>query len=316
MRFASHPLLGRPPGRSPLRLGGGSVGGRRCGGRGRNPRADAGARPGFCSRVAAARQGPRRARRPRVRHCGIRRVRYSTIRTIRSAPASIIGRFGARPAVSAMTDDFVRRCSTTTRRASKPPDARSCHTGRPISSWRRLRRVEPERQDFRFGRVLDLGCGTGLMGEAMRHVADISRAATLAPHDRPGPRQGVYDRLAVDGIEPFLAAEPGGRGSGDRAADVLPIWAIWRPSSRQRLVCWRRGASSPSRPSRMPATASSWATIAAITMLTRICRASPHATPSAWPFWSPPRHGSTAAHRFLDASACSSRLGWRPRRPP
>jgi predicted TPR repeat methyltransferase len=62
--------------------------------------------------------------------------------------------------------------------------------------------------DRRFARALDLGCGTGLMGEVMRGRTeefvgvDLSSAMLAAAEQRR-----IYDRLVVDDLVSFLATE-------------------------------------------------------------------------------------------------------------
>ena len=78
---------------------------------------------------------------------------------------------------------------------------------------------------MRFGTVLDLGCGTGLAGAAIRPVCDwlvgvdLSSAMIAEAH-----RKGLYDRLDIADAAVFMAAE---RQAASRyhlilAADVLP----------------------------------------------------------------------------------------------
>jgi predicted TPR repeat methyltransferase len=61
----------------------------------------------------------------------------------------------------------------------------------------------------RFRRALDLGCGTGLMGEAVRgrteELVGVDLSENMVGVAR---RKQVYDRLAVADLAYFLAAEP------------------------------------------------------------------------------------------------------------
>jgi predicted TPR repeat methyltransferase len=62
----------------------------------------------------------------------------------------------------------------------------------------------------RFERVLDLGCGTGLCGAALRPRAVYLEGVDLAPAMVDKARQrGVYDALAVADIHDHLASTPG-----------------------------------------------------------------------------------------------------------
>ncbi|MEV0295316.1 methyltransferase domain-containing protein [Nocardia sp. NPDC050710] len=66
-----------------------------------------------------------------------------------------------------------------------------------------------------FGRVVDLGCGTGLMGQLLRPLADrlegVDLSAGMLAEAR---RKGIYDRLEQDDLTAFLADE-------DEAFDLI-----------------------------------------------------------------------------------------------
>jgi predicted TPR repeat methyltransferase len=69
--------------------------------------------------------------------------------------------------------------------------------------------------DRRFARVLDLGCGTGLMGEVMRGRADELVGVDLSPAMlAAAERKRIYDRLVVGDLVSFLATE-------DRPFDLI-----------------------------------------------------------------------------------------------
>ncbi|MFZ4530527.1 MAG: methyltransferase domain-containing protein [Alsobacter sp.] len=74
----------------------------------------------------------------------------------------------------------------------------------------------------RFPVALDLGCGTGLAGAALRarigHLAGCDLSAAMIERARV---RGTHDRLAVTDMETFLAAEPAGSADLVLAADVL-----------------------------------------------------------------------------------------------
>jgi len=62
--------------------------------------------------------------------------------------------------------------------------------------------------DRRFARVLDLGCGTGLMGAAIRNRVDELVGVDLSPAMlAAAERKRVYDRLAAGDLLSFLATE-------------------------------------------------------------------------------------------------------------
>lgn len=75
---------------------------------------------------------------------------------------------------------------------------------------------------FRFGTVYDLGCGTGLMGEAIRAQSGFLAGCDLSPRmiaraqaKKQADGAPLYDKLAVAGLTAFLASRP------DRSADLV-----------------------------------------------------------------------------------------------
>lgn len=74
----------------------------------------------------------------------------------------------------------------------------------------------------RFGTMLDLGCGTGLAGAAFRPYVDWLVGVDLSPKMiEEARRKGVYDRLAVGDIAPFLADQEATSAHLVIAADVF-----------------------------------------------------------------------------------------------
>lgn len=74
----------------------------------------------------------------------------------------------------------------------------------------------------RFRLALDLGCGTGLMGEAVRPYAVTLAGCDIAPRMvERARRRGCYDRLAVAELTAFLQGEAPGCADLVLAADVF-----------------------------------------------------------------------------------------------
>ena len=79
----------------------------------------------------------------------------------------------------------------------------------------------------RFDRVLDLGCGTGLMGAAIRdragHLTGVDLSTGMLALARAKSHHGrpLYDRLAEGDLAAFLAAEAPGSADLCLATDVL-----------------------------------------------------------------------------------------------
>lgn len=89
--------------------------------------------------------------------------------------------------------------------------------------------------------ALDLGCGTGLMGERLRHHAAFLEGVDLssAMLEEAG-RKGVYDRLEKAELTAFLTAHP---GSVDlmTAADVLNYCGALPPIFAAARACLAPG---------------------------------------------------------------------------
>ena len=93
---------------------------------------------------------------------------------------------------------------------------------------------------FRFDTVFDLGCGTGLMGEAIRGEAAFLAGCDLAPRmierarAKTKPDGGpLYDKLAVAGLTAFLASRPDACADLLLAADVFVYLGELRPALAQ-----------------------------------------------------------------------------------
>ncbi|MCJ2122560.1 methyltransferase domain-containing protein [Methylobacterium sp. J-077] len=94
---------------------------------------------------------------------------------------------------------------------------------------------EPER----FDAALDLGCGTGLMGAAIRdrtgHLTGVDLSPGMLALARPKTQHGrpLYDRLAEGDLGAFLAGEPPASADLCLAADVLIYVANLAPVLEQ-----------------------------------------------------------------------------------
>lgn len=81
---------------------------------------------------------------------------------------------------------------------------------------------------FRFDTVYDLGCGTGLMGEAIHEQSGFLAGCDLSPRmiERARAKTApdgmpLYDKLAVAGLTSFLASRPDASADLVVAADVF-----------------------------------------------------------------------------------------------
>lgn len=86
---------------------------------------------------------------------------------------------------------------------------------------------------LRFGAVLDLGCGTGLAGAAIRPSCDrlvgIDVSPAMIEHARA---KGIYDRLVAAELLEFLGGEAGERYDLVLAADVFVYCGDLAPIAR------------------------------------------------------------------------------------
>ncbi len=86
------------------------------------------------------------------------------------------------------------------------------------------------RRPFRFAQVLDLGCGTGLMGEAIRPFADRLTGADLSSGMLAKARAKLlYDELVQAELVAFLRPRPDAGADLVLAADVLVYIADLQP---------------------------------------------------------------------------------------
>lgn len=122
-----------------------------------------------------------------------------------------------------------------------------------------IRTAMAARSIGRFGRALDLGCGTGLMGERLRALVDrlegIDLSANMLGEAR---RKGIYDRLEKADLKAVLDTE---QASADLivAADVLnyvgtleaPLASASRALRRGGIIAFSLETHSGSEPVRL-----------------------------------------------------------------
>ena len=108
----------------------------------------------------------------------------------------------------------------------------------------------------RFAAALDLGCGTGLMGQAVRDRVDTLAGVDLSPAMlRLARAKGLYDRLEEGDLAGFLGAEPESSADLCLAADVFIYLADLGPVLAGIARVLRPGGwaaftvQSPERPS-------------------------------------------------------------------
>ena len=107
-----------------------------------------------------------------------------------------------------------------------------------------LRRACSRRfRPFRFGRVLDLGCGTGLLARALADVSDMIEGVDLSGRMLAAARKTkLYASLTEGDLLSFLSAREAGSADLVAAADVLVYVADLRPiHAEARRVLGRDG---------------------------------------------------------------------------
>ena len=133
--------------------------------------------------------------------------------------------------VAALFDDYATRFDTHL--------TRQLHYTGPAEIVAALTSAGTER----FGRVLDLGCGTGLCGAALRSRADHLVGVDLSPAMVAATRaKAIYDRLEVGGLHPFLAREPDARADLVVAVDVFIYIGDLAPIVTEAARVLRSGA--------------------------------------------------------------------------
>ncbi len=91
-----------------------------------------------------------------------------------------------------------------------------------------------------FKQAIDLGCGTGLCGEVfrarVRHLAGVDLSSRMIARART---KRIYDRLSVQAILAFLAAEPAASVDLLLAAEVVVYFGDLRRlfAAAQRVLC-------------------------------------------------------------------------------
>ncbi|HEV7260274.1 MAG TPA: methyltransferase domain-containing protein [Bosea sp. (in: a-proteobacteria)] len=104
------------------------------------------------------------------------------------------------------------------------------------------------RKPFRFDAVLDLGCGTGLMGEAIRDETGFLAGCDLSPRMIERARakmradgDSLYDKLAVAGLTAFLTSRPDACADLVIAADVFVYVGELAPAFAQSARVLKHG---------------------------------------------------------------------------
>ncbi len=149
----------------------------------------------------------------------------------RHGAALRLARLGAREATTAMSPAYMRHLFDQYAPDFERHLKERLHYRGPGLVSEAIERacIELDRP-FRFRRMIDLGCGTGLMGKALRGFCEAIAGVDLAPsmieHAR---RDGFYDELAAEDMLAFLARQAEDACDLVTAADVFVYAADLNP---------------------------------------------------------------------------------------
>ncbi|WP_414475785.1 methyltransferase domain-containing protein [Microvirga sp. M2] len=154
-------------------------------------------------------------------------------RALELEPQDVLGvrldlaRLGAVPADAAMTDSYVRALFDEYAPKFERHLTRGLAYRGPELIADALRRACSRRiRDFRFGRGIDLGCGTGLMGQALEGVCASLVGVDLSPRMlEKADRTKLYDALHEGELASFLKMRAEGEVDLVVAADVFVYMA-------------------------------------------------------------------------------------------
>jgi predicted TPR repeat methyltransferase len=164
-------------------------------------------------------------------------VRDEAVRALRRAlelePDDVLGvsldlaRLGALPPDEAMTDSYVRALFDDYAPKFDRHLTRSLAYRGPELIVDALRRACSKRiRDDRFGTVLDLGCGTGLMGQALDGASASLVGVDLSPRMlEKAAKTKLYGELHEGDLVSFLKGRAGGEADLVVAADVFVYMA-------------------------------------------------------------------------------------------
>lgn len=160
-----------------------------------------------------------------------------------------LARIGAMPAEEATSENFSGTLFDAYAERFDSHLTQALHYNAPALLRDALARLcENAGRPFRFGTVYDLGCGTGLMGEAIRAEAGFLAGCDLSPRmiERASAKTRadgtpLYDKLAIAGLTSFLTSRPDQSADLVIAADVFVYLGELGPSFAQSARVLTRG---------------------------------------------------------------------------
>lgn len=160
-----------------------------------------------------------------------------------------LARIGAMSAEDATSENFSGTLFDTYAERFDSHLTQALHYNAPALLRAALTRIcDNAGRPFRFDAVFDLGCGTGLMGEAIRAETGFLAGCDLSPRMIERARvklqqdgTPLYDKLAVAGLTAFLSSRPDASADLVVAADVFVYLGELAPSFAQSARVLRRG---------------------------------------------------------------------------
>lgn len=160
-----------------------------------------------------------------------------------------LARIGAMAAEDATSENFSGTLFDTYAERFDSHLTQALHYNAPMLLKAALARIcDNASRPFRFDTVLDLGCGTGLMGEAIREEAGFLAGCDVSPRMIERARAKtradgapLYDKLAVAGLTAFLTSRPDAFADLVVAADVFVYLGELAPAFAQSARVLKRG---------------------------------------------------------------------------
>lgn len=160
-----------------------------------------------------------------------------------------LARIGAMSAEDATSENFSGTLFDTYAERFDGHLTQALHYDAPAQLKAALGRIcDNAGRPLRFDDAFDLGCGTGLMGEAIRDETGFLAGCDVSPRMIERARaklradgQPLYDKLAVAGLTAFLTSRPDSSADLVVAADVFVYLGELGPAFAQSARVLRRG---------------------------------------------------------------------------
>jgi predicted TPR repeat methyltransferase len=138
-----------------------------------------------------------------------------------------LARLGALPPDEAITDGYVRALfDDYAPKFDRHLTKSLAYRGPELIAAALRRACSKQLRDYRFGKTLDLGCGTGLMAQALEGLCSSLEGVDLSPRMlEKAERTKLYAALHEGELVSFLKGQPTGEADLVVAADVFVYMA-------------------------------------------------------------------------------------------